>query len=85
VLIDGDFAISPWIDPARLACRGAVLLWRTDLPARRRKLLARFPMARPQPDIALPVATWGRPETETVGWAILPPGAPCNEPGGKTG
>lgn len=76
VLIDGDFAISPWVDRRDLACAGAVLLWPDEQPGTRRSLLAGFPGASVQPTLELPWQTRAR-RPVAVGWAIVPPRPNC--------
>jgi len=55
VLVHGDIALSPWIDPADIAARGAVLVWQGgkegEIPA---GLKAAFPHAELQPPLTLP-------------------------------
>jgi Dolichyl-phosphate-mannose-protein mannosyltransferase len=80
VLIDGDFAKSPWVRPADIACRGAVLVWQGKRPAA--ALLARFPGAQQQPPIELPYQTWNRvPPMARFGWAIVAPHGDCDPAG----
>ena len=74
VMIDGNPALSPWIDGESLACAGAVLLWSGESDARR-NLLARFPGAQIQPTLELPWQTRAPPAE--IGWAIVPPRAHC--------
>ncbi len=76
VLIDGDFAISPWVDRRDLACAGAVLLWPDEQPGVRQLLLAGFPGAAVQPTLELPWQTRA-PRPVAVGWAIVPPRPDC--------
>ncbi len=75
VLIDGNFAISPWIDRAALDCAGGVALWRYrkdgDL------LKAQLPGLVDQPQIELPFRTWWVVAPVRIDWAILPPRPGC--------
>ncbi len=75
VFIDGDAAISPWIDPEDVKTKGGVLLWKEgEIP---KNLLTDFPKAHMQEPIELSQAT----VLETLpaqsrirlGWAILKP------------
>jgi hypothetical protein len=64
--------LSPWIDPADLARRGAVLLWEgpSEMLA---SLKATFPRAELQPPLTLPRHTLYPRSPATVNYAIVPP------------
>ena len=59
VIVNGELGLSPWIDPADLDRRGAVLLWqppddRQEMPENIRRA---FPRAELQPPLFLPRRT----------------------------
>jgi hypothetical protein len=72
VLIDGDPARAPWIDPADVKARGALVVWiagdPTIMPVKLRSLAAD---AAIQPPLRLDYLRGGG--SHTVGWAILLP------------
>jgi hypothetical protein len=72
VVVHGEPALSPWIDPADLARRGAVLLWEgpSEMLA---SLKATFPRAELQPPLTLPRHTLYPRSPATVNYAIVPP------------
>jgi hypothetical protein len=72
VVAHGVPALSPWIDPADLGRRGAVLLWEgpNETPA---NLKATFPRAQLQPPLTLPRQTLYPRSPVTVNYAIVPP------------
>jgi hypothetical protein len=72
VVVHGEPALSPWIDPADLARRGAVLLWEGpgEMLA---NLKATFPRAELQPPLTLPRHTLYPRSPATVNYAIVPP------------
>jgi len=74
VIVHGDIALSPWIDPAGLAARGAVLVWQGgadgEIPP---GLKAAFPHAELQPPLVLPRQGPFVRAPVTVHSAIVPP------------
>jgi 4-amino-4-deoxy-L-arabinose transferase-like glycosyltransferase len=72
VVVHGDPALSPWIDPVDLGRRGAVLLWEgpNDIPA---GLKANFPRAERRPPLTLPRQTLYPRGPATVSYAIVLP------------
>jgi hypothetical protein len=71
VFIDADPARSPWITPAALTRRGAVLIWQE--PGGQPDWLGRFPAAERQQPIELPyVPPLGHPPARFA-WAIVRP------------
>jgi hypothetical protein len=75
VIVHGNPALSPWIDPADLKRRGAVLVWEqgpgaADFPDAMR---ARYPQAEIQPLLVLPRQTLRPVSPAVVGYAFVPP------------
>lgn len=75
VIVNGDLALSPWIDPADLARRGAVLVWqpstdRRELPENIRRA---FPQAELQPPLTIPRHTLVPRRGELVFYAFILP------------
>ena len=75
VVVHGKLALSPWIDPADLARRGAVLVWEMDteaaaLPA---DLRAAFPTAEMQPPLVLRRQNLRPRSPAIVGYAFVLP------------
>lgn len=80
VVIDGNFAISPWAAPESVWEKGGVLVWcynrcsepsaSTYMPV---NLLERFPGAELQYPILVPYHTKAPLRPVALGWAILPP------------
>jgi hypothetical protein len=76
VVVNGELALSPWIDPAELERRGVVLLWQppdneTPMPENIRRA---FPRAEMQPPLFLPRRTLFRSsQQDLVHYAIVPP------------
>jgi 4-amino-4-deoxy-L-arabinose transferase-like glycosyltransferase len=72
VVVHGDPALSPWIDPVDLSRRGAVLLWEgpNEIPA---GLKATFPLAELQPPLTLPRQTLYPRSPAIVNYAIVLP------------
>ncbi|HEX7789237.1 MAG TPA: glycosyltransferase, partial [Afipia sp.] len=72
VVIDGDFAKAPWIDPADLRTKGAILIWNPNdeglMPDYLKKIAEDAPQ---QPPIVIPVAN-GRFKCHFA-WALLTP------------
>jgi hypothetical protein len=72
VLIDGNPARAPWIDPGDLRSRGAVVVWTAGDPAVMPVALRRLAGdAQVQPPFELPYRRGDH--VLTVGWAILRP------------
>jgi 4-amino-4-deoxy-L-arabinose transferase-like glycosyltransferase len=81
VIVNGELAISPWIDAADLDRRGAVLVWQPPnysqaIPENIRRA---FPRAELQPPLFLPRRTLFRNYRDVVHYAFVPPrtGAPA--------
>jgi 4-amino-4-deoxy-L-arabinose transferase-like glycosyltransferase len=72
VVVHGELAFSPWVDPADLVRRGAVLIWEGvgSLPP---NLRATFPAAELQPPLTLPRQTLYPRRPAVINWAIAPP------------
>ncbi len=75
VIVHGEPRLSPWIDPADLERRGAVLVWEQgpgppDLPDNVRALFSR---AEVQPLLVLPRATLRPVRPAVIGYAFVPP------------
>jgi hypothetical protein len=76
VIVNGELAISPWIDAADLDRRGAVLIWqppdnKTPMPENIRRA---FPRAELQPPLFLPRRTLFRSSRQDlVHYAFVPP------------
>ena len=76
LLIDGNYEISPWIDPEEVRKRGAVIVWCmsdcgvANEPA---DLRSEFPTAEVQPALTLARETIMPEPPATIGWAILAP------------
>jgi hypothetical protein len=75
VIVNGELRLSPWVDPADLERRGAVLLWqppddKTPMPQNIRRA---FPRAELQPPLYLPRRTLFRSSRDLVHYAIVPP------------
>lgn len=72
VMIDGDLAKTPWINPADLRAKGVLLVWEPTDDGRIPDHLAKIGEgATQQPPIVIPVAN-GR-FTFNFAWAIVPP------------
>jgi hypothetical protein len=75
VFSDADPAANPWVDPARLAAAGAVLVWDADasgdaIPA---ALQRKFPSALGQTPVVLEKLCPRTRKPIRIGWALLPP------------
>jgi len=72
VVVHGELAFSPWIDPADLRRRGAVLIWEggDGLPG---NLSSSFPGAEPQPPLTLGRQTLYPRKPAVVSWAVVLP------------
>jgi len=73
VLINGDYAISPWLTPDDVARDGALVVWSGSEPAGLASFLGDAP--RNEMDF-LPRDARANTEPVTVGYAIMPPAAP---------
>jgi 4-amino-4-deoxy-L-arabinose transferase-like glycosyltransferase len=80
-LTDGDYKISPWIDPAELKKYGGVIVWcglrcdKLDAPTPPAYIQSAFPQAQFQPPLVFPLPTGARVPEGMVEWAIIPPGS----------
>ncbi|HLN10118.1 MAG TPA: glycosyltransferase family 39 protein [Xanthobacteraceae bacterium] len=73
VVVHGELAFSPWIDPAELRRRGAVLIWEAagdNLPDNLKTI---FPGAELQPPLTLGRQTLYRRKPAVVSWALVLP------------
>jgi hypothetical protein len=75
VVVHGDPALSPWIDPADLDRRGAVFLWEptAQVPGLPDNIKASFPRAELQPPLVLPRLTLTPRRPAVVHYAIMRP------------
>ncbi len=78
VVIDGQLALSPWVDPLSLRESGALIVWTAShenagIPEH---LHQRYPKAIVQPMIKLNYQTSAPLAPLLVGWAIVPPQFP---------
>ncbi|MGI8525042.1 MAG: glycosyltransferase family 39 protein [Pseudolabrys sp.] len=75
VVVHGDPRLSPWIDPADLARRGAVFVWEEGGPATRvpADIEEAFPHAVLQPALVLPQLSRFSRTAAVISYAILPP------------
>lgn len=71
VLIQGDFATSPWITPERLAREGALLVWRSDDPPP--DPLMRLAQGREVRNVAIPYRRFPNVAPLLLNYAIVPP------------
>ena len=69
MLINGDFATSPWVTPERLAREGALVVWREGDPAP--ALAAQAGATRWH--VMLPYRAFPKAQPLIVNYAILPP------------
>jgi hypothetical protein len=79
-LTDGDYKISPWINPGDIKKYGGVIVWcgthcdvRDEVPATPNYIETLFPQAEIQPPLTFPQATGARVPDGLVNWAIVPP------------
>jgi hypothetical protein len=75
VIVHGDPALSPWVDPADLKRRGAVIVWEQgpgapDFPE---ALRAIYPTAEIQPLLTIPRLTPRTGKPAVIGYAVVPP------------
>ena len=86
VIVNGELRLSPWIDPADLDRRGAVLIWQppTDKADMPENIKRAFPRAELHPPLFLPRQTLFRHSRDVVHYAFVPPrpgaAAPTAEP-----
>ena len=73
VIVNGELKLSPWIDPADLERRGAVLVWQSDENVLPENLKRTFPRAELQPPLVLRRHTVVPRTGTTVYYAIVPP------------
>jgi hypothetical protein len=73
VVVHGELAFSPWIDPADLARRGAVLIWEGGGSGLPDNLRTGFPGAELQPPLTLPRQTLRSRQPVVVSWAVMRP------------
>lgn len=72
VIVQGNPALSPWVDMADFDRRGGVLLWQSGRPMPE-VLRQRFPRAEPPVQLALPPQTLVPLSPVVVSYAIVPP------------
>ena len=75
VVIDGQLALSPWVEPTQLREAGAVIVWTASseeegIPE---PLRQRYPRALRQPVIRLTYQTGAPLAPVLIGWALIPP------------
>jgi 4-amino-4-deoxy-L-arabinose transferase-like glycosyltransferase len=73
VVVNGELKLSPWIDPADLDRRGAVLVWQWPENVLPENLKRAFPRAELQPPVVLKRHTLVPRRPEVVNYAIVPP------------
>jgi dolichyl-phosphate-mannose-protein mannosyltransferase len=73
VVVHGDLTLSPWVDPADLRRRGAVLVWEGEGGAVPERWRAAFPGAEVQPPLVLPRQTRWPVRPARIELAIVPP------------
>jgi len=74
VVVHGELKLSPWVDPAELRRRGAVLVWQNGLPGSDLATLhANFGDFDIQPELVLARLTWHPVRPEGVSYAFVPP------------
>jgi hypothetical protein len=74
VVAHGEIRLSPWIDPAELRRRGAVLVWQNgQLGSDINTLHANFGAFQIEPDLILPRQTWHPVSPEGISYAFVPP------------
>ncbi len=74
VVAHGETRLSPWIDPADLRRRGAVLVWQTgQLGSDIKTLHANFGAFQVEPELVLPRLTWHPVSPEGMSYAFVPP------------
>lgn len=70
ILINGDYAISPWVTPNDVAESGALLVWRADDPSPQLAALARGREVR---TVIVPFSHFPHAQPVTVNYVIVPP------------
>jgi hypothetical protein len=73
VIVEGELAISPWIDVADLERRGAVLLWQPNEPGLPENVRRAFPNAELQPPLTVPRHTLYPRRGELIYYAFILP------------
>ena len=74
VVAHGELRLSPWIDPADLRKRGAVLVWQDgQLGSDIKTLHANFGAFKIEPELVLPRQTWHPVRPEGISYAFVPP------------
>jgi 4-amino-4-deoxy-L-arabinose transferase-like glycosyltransferase len=74
VVAHGETRLSPWIDPAELRRRGAVLVWQAgQLGSNIKTLHGNFGDFQIEPDLVLPRQTWHPVAPESISYAFVPP------------
>jgi hypothetical protein len=74
VVAHGEVRLSPWIDPAELRRRGAVLVWQNrQLGSDIKTLHGNFGDFQVEPDLVLPRQTWHPVAPESISYAFVPP------------
>jgi hypothetical protein len=74
VVVHGELALSPWVDPAELRRHGAVLVWQEGMAgAELDALKATFGDVEVEPPLLLPRQTWFRVRPERITYAFVPP------------
>jgi hypothetical protein len=73
VIVNGELALSPWIDVADLERRGAVLVWQSQEKELPENIRRQFPRAELQPPLPLARHTLYPRRGELVHYALIPP------------
>src|SRR5262249_45012699 len=73
VVVHGNLALSPWIDPADLDRRGAVLVWAATSPGLPENVRLTYPRAQLQPPLVLPRQTLYPRSPAIIHYALVPP------------
>jgi hypothetical protein len=73
VVVHGNLALSPWIEPADLDRRGAVLIWASASPALPDNVRQAYPHAQLQPPLVLPRQTLYPRSPAIIHYALVPP------------
>ncbi len=85
-LTDGNFKISPWVNPEDINKYGGVIVWcgihcdQQDEAKTPAYIHTLFPQAEIQPPLTFPQQTGASVPFAMVEWAILPPQSPKNAP-----
>jgi Dolichyl-phosphate-mannose-protein mannosyltransferase len=73
VIVHGNMAYSPWIDPTDFEHRGGVLVWAATDSALPANVRAAYPRAELQPPLVLPRQTIYPRSPAIIHYAVLPP------------